>query len=249
MGIKKLSIADLEDQGPKGSVWVLNSAASSKYDISGELIMSIPSLNGRDADPLKIKETWLPQDVAARFGRERLLQSSEFRTAVDNGVVTIITPEAAKQILSQGGAREEQARLDGLERHVRQAGAAKTISQSNVEMFIPDANGRPIKDDDDNDDLKVEIYGDTDNVAVLAANGVEDTEEGFKPQFMMFFDKINNGTDVAALNAIRTRGKFSRKELRYMRDTLGHHPETVRALKQKLVELKRAKAKRLARAA
>jgi hypothetical protein len=56
---------------------------------------------------------------------------------------------------------------------------------------------------------------------------------------MMFFDKINNGTDIAALNAVRTRAKFTRKELRHLRDNLRKHPETVRAIKLKLSELKK----------
>jgi hypothetical protein len=245
MGIKTLTIADLEEQGPRGPVWILNSVATSKLDTSAEIVMAIPGLHGRDADALVIKETWLPQDAAAMFGRERLLQSSQFRTAVASGVLTIITPEAAKEIQARPGAREEQARLDDTERHVRKAGAARTIAQSNVDMYIADEHGRPVKDDDDDDsnDLKVDMYGpdEVDNVAKLAKAGVEETDDGFKPSFIMFVDKIRNGTDMAALNAIRTRGKFSRKELRHLRDNLHKHPETVRAIKEKLVELKRKK--------
>jgi hypothetical protein len=240
MGIKSLTVADIEEQGPRGPVWVLNSAASSKYDITGELIMSIPGVNGGDPQPLKVLETWLPQDAAARFGRERLLQSSEFRTAVQNGVVTIITPDQAKSILAKAGAREEQARIDDLERHVRRAGAARTISQSNVDMFIPDENGRPQREDDDDGTLKVDVFGpEEDNVAKLAAAGVSDTDEGFKPSFMMFFDKCNNLSDIEALNAMRTRGKFAPKELRYLRDNLKRHPQTTTAIRQRLAALKK----------
>lgn len=237
MGIKSITIADLESQGLRGSVWVLNSAATSQYQLIGEIVINVPKTNGNGADPLKIPHTWLPIDAAARFPRERLLDCAEFRSAVVNGLVTIVSEETATQLLRKDGAKDELKRLQKTDQHVRQAGAARTIADSNVEISRADG----VKDDDDEGD-KVEMYGDDDddNVAKQAKAGVEDND-GFKPSFLMFVDKIQTENDIGALNAIRSRAKFTRKEMRHMRDTLNRNdfPKTVKALKARIAAFKK----------
>jgi hypothetical protein len=237
MSIKSISISDLEAQGPRGSVWVLNSAATSQYALVGEIVINIPKTNGAGADPLKIPQTWLPVDAAARFPRERLLDAAEFRSAVVNGLVTIVDEETAAKILRKDGATDELKRLRATDQHVRQAGAARTIADSNVEISRADG----VKDDEDEGD-KVEIYGsndEDDNLARKAKNGVE-LNDGHKPSFLMFVDKLKTESDIGALNAIRSRAKFTRKEMRFMRDNLtrGEFPKTIKALKSRIAEFK-----------
>lgn len=238
MSIKSITIADLEAQGPRGPVWVLNSAATSQYALVGEIVINIPKTNGAGADPLKIPQTWLPVDAAARFPRERLLDAAEFRSAVVNGLVTIVDEETAARILRKDGATDELGRLRATDQHVRQAGAARTIADSNVEISRADG----VKDDEDEGD-KVEIYGsnDDDNLARKAKNGVE-LNDGHKPSFLMFVDKLKTESDIGALNAIRSRAKFTRKEMRFMRDNLSRSdfPKTVKALKSRIAEFKAA---------
>jgi hypothetical protein len=238
MSIKSITIADLEKQGMRGSVWVINSAAASQYALQGEIIINIPKASGTGADPLKIAQTWLPIDAAAKFPRERLLDAAEFRSAVVNGLVTIIAEDTAARILRKEGATEELARLQNKDKHVRQAGAARTIADSNVEISGPDGK----TGDRDDEDNKVEMYGDDeDNLGKQTLAGVEDND-GFKPSFLMFVDKLQTENDISALNAIRSRAKFTRKELRHLRDTLRKHPKTVRALKARISEFKRVTA-------
>lgn len=236
MGIKSITIADLEKQGMRGSVWVINSAAGSQYGLIGEIIINIPKTSGGQPDTLRVPQTWLPIDAAARVPRERLLDAAEFRSAVVNGLITIISEETAAQLLRKDGAREEQQRLVKKDQHVRKQGAARTIADSNVEISRADG----VKDDDEEEN-KVDIYGDEDNLAKQTLAGVEDND-GFKPSFLMFVDKVQTETDIGALNAIRSRAKFTRKEMRHMRDTLNRseYPKTVKALKARIAEFKKA---------
>lgn len=238
--MKFLTVSELEEQGLKGSVWVLNTAATSDHELRGNVIVSIPRLNGPGGDPLKIQESWLPFDASSKFPRERLLESSEFRSAINSGLLSIVDAKQAQKILEREGAREERKRLLDSERHVKQAGTARTISDSNVDMYIPNSRGGKDRDDDDQG-LKVDVYGEDSeevNVAKAALAGVED-EDGFKPSFLMFVEKIKGENDIAALNAIRTRSKFTRKELRYIRDELRNHPKATAAVKARIAAFKK----------
>jgi len=244
--MKFLTVSQLEEQGVKGSVWVLNTASTSAaaavsvHGFRGNVIVSIPKLNGNGGDPLIIQESWLPFDASSKFPKERLLESSEFRSAINSGLLSLVDPVQAQKILEREGAREEQQRLLASDRHVRQAGTARTISDSNVDMYVPNSQGGKDKDDED---LRVDVYGqdyEEVNVAKAALAGIEDND-GYKPSFLMFVDKIKAENDISALNAIRTRSKFSRKELRFIRDNLKNHPKAVAAVKSFIAASKVAK--------
>jgi hypothetical protein len=238
MSIKHLTIADVEDQGPRGSLWVLNSGPSSVYELEGTLLLSIPGTSGQQqAQALKIPATWLPIDLTTMFPKHRILESTDFRAAVRNELLTIIDDATAKKILGQDGARDEQTRLVAEARRIRDAGAARTINDSNVTVTRADG----IKDEDEN---PVEIHGKDDqevNVAKAALKGLDLDENGLTPKFVMFAQKVENESDVRALNALKTRSRFSRRELKYLRDNLKQHPKTVAAVKQKLAEMSSTK--------
>lgn len=244
MGIKALSVSDLEAIGPRGSVWVLNTASSSEYELHGTIMVSVPKKNGPGDDAMKVPETWLPVDLTSQFPKDRLLESSEFRSAVEKGFLTIISEKQARAILAQDGAKDEKRRLQAAARFIREASAARSIDPKKTQILNSeglDADAQP-----------ADIYGqDSDegiNVAQLAQAGLDDVD-GFKPSFLMFFDRLKLARDVEALNAIRTRGKFSKKELRHLRDNLKKHPKTVQAIRDRLKLYKVAKASKTAKAA
>jgi hypothetical protein len=212
MGIKQLSLSDL-DAATTGPIWCVNSAASSKYELTGNVVLNIPQTNGLKADPLVMRQTWLPMDAAARFGRTRVLQATEFRTAVINGLITCITEDTAARMLSQEGSREEEKRLMNLENHVKSAGAPRSISDSSLEIRGED--GKIAGDD------PVEVFGPDDglptvNVARAAKAGLDLDENGLKTSFVMWADRLVEESDIGALNAIRARAKFSRREVKYL---------------------------------
>jgi len=230
MAIKHLTITELEDAGPRGSVWVLNSGPSSVYELSGDILLSIPGNAGQQTQALKIQATWLPQDLTAKFPKQRILESTDFRSAVVNELLTIISDRDAQRILAQDGAQEERRRITAEARSVREAGAARTIKDSNVEITRADG----VKDDDDG---KVDIYGpggEEVSLAKAASKGLDTNDDGLTASFVMFAEKIGTEEDVKALNAIRTRSRFTRRELKYLRDNLRKHPKTVTALKARL---------------
>jgi len=233
MSIRHLTIAEIEDPSyTSRSLWVLNSGPSSVYELEGTILLSIPGTSGQQqAQALKIPATWLPIDLTASFPKHRILESTDFRAAVRNELLSIVDDKTAQRLLAQTGAKEEQKRLIAEARRIRDAGAARTINDSNVTITRADG----VKDDEDEN--PVYMSGDDGkevNVAKAAAQGLDVDENGLTPKFVMFAQKVEAGTDIYALNALKTRSKFSRREYKYLRDNLKHHPQTVAAIKDKL---------------
>jgi len=217
--MKTLTISDLERQGPKSTdpIWILNTAPDSLLETQGEVFLSIPKLNAQGNDPLRVPQTWIPIEVTRAIPRRQLLASTEFRSAINSQLITPISAETAQKMLRQSGATEEIQRLDQLARHIRRAGAARTISDSQTEIRRADG----VKDDDDQDrpetkKVAISSFDDSTSVAQRAAAGVENVAEGITPAFNIWLERLNEGTDVEASNAIKSRRKFSTAELRYL---------------------------------
>lgn len=238
MTIKSISLSSLDDGVQRGSLWVVNSGASSAYELVGEIIINVPNTNGQKPDTLKVAQTWVPQDATTLIPRVRLLASSEFRSAVTNGLLTIVSEDTAARLLRQEGAKEEMLRLSGEAKRIRQAGAPGKIRKENVEMTV--TGGQHSEDDEDG---PVEIFGSDyreENVARLAKNGLEVDENGLSPSFVMFANRLQTEGDLAALNAIRARAKFTRRELKYLSKTMPNHPKTTKALKARVNKFNKA---------
>lgn len=211
-----LTISELESGGPKDPIWCLNTSANSDAGQAGEIHVGIPKQNGTKIDPLFIPKTWLPQELTLQIPRAQLIDSSEFRQTINKGLITLIDAASAKAILAQEGAEEEQRRLDDLRRHIRQAGAAKTISASGSEITMISGGEEEAVDNTGEKDVTAE--GDS----------------GLSPGFAMFAERLREMDDVNALNAIRSRRKFSGKELRYLKSNLPDKPKTVKAITAQL---------------
>lgn len=222
--MKTVSIAELEKRGPKSTepIWALNTAAESEIEQPAEVLLTIPKRNGSGNDPLHIPQTWLPQELTKFIPRAQLLTSTEFRQAVNSKLITLIPEVEAKRIMGQEGSEDETQRLDALRRHIRKAGSARSISDSTAEITRI-GGGRDDDDGDTNTVKTITIGGDDedDNVAKKALAGVENNFKGITPAFEMWVNKLNTGTDMAALNAIKARRKFTRDEMQYLGNKLG----------------------------
>ena len=177
-------------------------------------------------------------DLTTLYPKHRIIESTDFRAALRNGLLTLIDDATANKYLRQEGAAEEQRKLLAEARKRRDAGAARTINQStNLEVRNLDTN--KVGDEEN----PVDVYGGSEEVSVAKAAlaGLENNEEGLSPSFVMFAEKVTSEPDIQALNAIKTRAKFSRRELKYLRDTLNNHPKTVAAVKTKLSEMSSTK--------
>lgn len=234
MALKEITMSELE-QTDKGAVWVLNSALRSEYEIEGEILVNVPSSQGRP-DLVKIPQSWLPFEMTSKFPKSRILDSVEFRSAVGKGLITVISEADAHAMLRQEGAKEERARLKAQDAHIKAAGSVRSIADANVSITNPNELNRT-------NGVPVETHGGADQPSlarqIAASNGQALDENGLKPNFVTFFNKMKLQQDMDALNSYRNKGRFSRRELRWMRDNLPAHPKTIKVIKSRLVELKK----------
>ena len=129
---RRTTLAELE-LSTTGPVWALNSSSSVVgAGLGGDIHIGVPKLNGSKTDPLHVLLTWLPVDLTASIPRDQLLASSEFRKAVKDGLLTLITPEHAAEIEQQEGAAEERARLNAKRDAVRRTEAARNLTGNKV---------------------------------------------------------------------------------------------------------------------
>jgi hypothetical protein len=188
----------------------------------------VPSLTGNKDDGLIVKQSWLPIDVAQYIPRDRLLQATQFRRAVIEGLITVISRDDAERLLSQDGAFEERQRLSAAEAFVRNEAKPHTIADSKVEMTRTDG----VKDDDDKP--SVEFFGGEESLAQATKRGVDTDEDGLLPGFRGFADRLVDEADASVMNALRARGKFTRRELKYLASILTNHPKTLKQIRARL---------------
>lgn len=226
--MRYLSVNDLHAQGAKSMepIWVLNTADESLVGAAGEIIITIPQPHGGgDPDLIRVPQSWLPKDLTTIVPRKRLLASSKFLAALNSNLIAIISSEDAAKLLRQTGAKEEAQRLLALQQHQRAVGGARTVTDG-----MKAANGSIGRADGLIDDEEEEEQGGRNRVGVvneqtltvaeLAADGVEDEEPGITPSFKMWADRLNVGTDIAARNAVKSKGKFKKAELSFLARTL-----------------------------
>lgn len=196
-------------------IWGINTSTDSELGVAGEILIAIPNPHGGKPDRLLVAQTWLPQDLTRIVGRKRLLESTEFRSAVANGLVSLIDAETAAQLLRQDGVDEEKERIRERNKQIRDAGQARTLADSKTEIVRADG----VVDEDDSEGRnKTVIIDHNENVSVAkaAANGVEEYEPGISMEFKMWADRVVASKDILAQNSIRSRRKFSGLELRYL---------------------------------
>lgn len=198
-------------------IWGINTAADSELQTNGEILIAIPNPHGGKPDRLLVAQTWLPQDLTRVVGRKRLLESSELRAAVSNGLIGLISADDAAALLRQDGADEEKERIRERNMQIRAAGQARTLADSKTEIARADG----VKDDDDEDSSgrnKTVIIDHNENVSVAkqAEAGLEEYEPGISVEFKMWADRVFASKDMLAKNSIKSRRSFKTVELRYL---------------------------------
>lgn len=132
MKYQTLSLSDVAQQQEFEPIWLINNAAKSFVGATGNLIICIPRLNGAQLDVLRLERTWLPIDATTQVPRSQLLQSTEFRKAVAERILLIISNEDAQRLLRQDGADEEQRRLATEREYIRSATGASALSANSI---------------------------------------------------------------------------------------------------------------------
>lgn len=210
------------EKNPKSTrpIWGINIASESDVGMVGEILIAIRNQSG-SYDRLLVPQTWLPQELTRVVGRKRLLESTEFRNAVDKGLIGLITVEDAEKLLRQDGAAEEQEKIRERARQIRKAGQARTLADSKTE--VSRADGVVEEDDESNSGRNKTViidHHENTSVADLAADGVEEAEPGVSMQFKMWSDRLALMKDMQIKNEIKSRRSFKKAELAYLQRSL-----------------------------
>ncbi len=231
MAIRKLTLHEIELQDPRAPIWALNNANKSEVGLQGDIIIGIPKLNGSKVDHLRIEHTWLPVELTGQIPRSQLLESSEFRQAITDRLIIVIDEDTAKRLQSKEGASVERKKLATLRAHIKSGGAARTISDANVEISSGD------KDHDQPEDVATIDRGTKIGSRVEKIGGLE-------PAFKLWADRLSSRSDLDILSELKMRGGLKRSEAKYLLGELKSKPQSTSALKKALKKLEAKKAAR-----
>lgn len=118
----RLSITDIarpeHDHTP---VWVLN---KSRGDTRGPILFTCPRKGTNDVNCVRVPDTFIPINVLDHIPKDQLLDSVDFRNALNKGLIVIIDELEAREILSKPGVDQEIDRLNQQQSKINTAHAA-----------------------------------------------------------------------------------------------------------------------------
>ena len=106
--VKKFMTIEQLEEVDKGPVYVINATSG---ELGGNLLFSVPKLNGNGSDLIRVPKTFIPVDLAMQVSRAQLVASSEFRTTVNKGLIKIANPQYARALLDSEDGKAEQLRI------------------------------------------------------------------------------------------------------------------------------------------
>lgn len=122
MKIQRLTIDDILKQSDTDPIWCINNTTQAMNARAGDLALVVPKLHGNGTpDKVSIPLTWLPFNLIRQVPRDQLVQSTEFRAAINSGLLIIVTPDYAEYLSHREGAAEERDRLQQNKDRVRNA--------------------------------------------------------------------------------------------------------------------------------
>lgn len=108
MNHKPLTISDLTKQEPHDNIWVLNTTEGARR---GNVFFPVPNAAGTREDTVIVHTTAAPTELTSQVTRKQLLESSAFRKAVSQGLLTIISQEHADELLADPVLNKEFRRI------------------------------------------------------------------------------------------------------------------------------------------
>lgn len=231
--MKTLSISDVRKFDSTKSVWVINTTSSSpamrrnKNPETGKwkqeradvvLTISSATIHG-ERETVVIPQSFLPVDLTEYTSIRDILECRAFLRSVREGLLTIIDDESAEELFNTEGASEERARLQEKQQRLREIGAAKGITNTEVVN---------VSNPTDNEYKKAEVK------AVIELPEIE--EDQFDATFVANVLLWAQMDDLSALNGMKAAGRFSRKELKYILSKLNPkiHQTTINHIKSVL---------------
>lgn len=116
-GRKYTTLEELEQQD-KGPVWVLN---NTRDNLEGQVVVSIAKRNGNGYDRIRVPRSFIPFDLTQQIPRIQLLESADFRHAINTRLLKLVTTEYASVLRNTDEAKEEMERLRNDEHKAKMA--------------------------------------------------------------------------------------------------------------------------------
>ena len=197
---KTLTIEDLNDM-EKGPIYITNTSA--KVNKTGaDVFITVYVGNQSVATILSIPLSWKPFNLSDQAPRAAILGSQHFLRAVSSGILTLMSQEEARDILSTPAAIREAERLTQL--------------KSKVEAAIRNPNA---------DEFKLTVEGQEEAEESNKRHSVSASffdEDSITTSFKAWVAKSNSLSVDEAINAARIRSEFSSEEMQYLMDNSVH---------------------------
>jgi hypothetical protein len=188
---KFMTIEQLEEV-EKGPVYVINATSG---ELGGNLLFSVPKLNGNGHDLIRVPKTFIPIDLSMQVSRQQLVASSEFRSTVNKGLIKIASREYAKALLESEDGQAEQTRIQN------EMKAARMVVENAVVQ-------------EETDDDYIEVKQVEKEAKASAASDVNTVS--IKLKTLVNNAKHEEWVQTKTVLALRNYGSMSKKDVSYL---------------------------------
>lgn len=129
----RISLSDMQRKWKDRDIHVINNSIE-KLGVVMKVTMSIRAEDGTEI-LLTIPDTWIPVNLSRNISNEDLFRSNAFRDAVSKGMLFILDPDFAEDILSTPIATAEQERVNVAGRDM--SGYGKILSGAEEDRAKP----------------------------------------------------------------------------------------------------------------
>lgn len=229
-GRKYTTLEDLE-QHDKGPVWVLNNTRDS---LEGKVVISVPKRNGNGYDIIRVPRSFAPFDLTQQAPRAQLIDSADFRKALNTRLIRLVTAEYAAVLLNTEEAKEEITRLRNEENKAKMA-----LKKAGVVEDTTSGVG------DDDDDEFFEVAGEGKRAAEAkkkkkaSATKADEPEAeakvksgpSMKVQAIVAGASRDELSETAIVAKLKNVAKLRRADLAFLARTYSDKPRIIRYLK------------------
>jgi hypothetical protein len=141
--IRRQTYLSVDEARLRPTFFVVNTLKDSDRKLHGEVLIPYEGMRS-NTKMYRLPDTWLPLEPN-EYERGYLLQSPAFHTALDEGLVKLMSASVALATMDHPKAKEEHKRFTEMEERVREAGRMRTVS-IHSEVFPAD----PSRHDEDN---------------------------------------------------------------------------------------------------
>lgn len=190
--VRKFMTIEQVEEVEKGPVYVVNATSG---ELGGNLLFSVPKLNGNGHDLIRVPKTFIPIDLSMQVSRQQLIASSEFRSTVNKGLIKIASREYAMMLLNSEDGKAEQIRIQN------EMKAARMVVENAVVQ-------------EESDDDYIEVKAVEKEAKASAAADVKTVS--IKLKTLVNNAKHEDWTQTKVTTSLRNYGDLSKKEVAFL---------------------------------